>query len=237
MTVHSFTPRSEKDEAVSRQDLVNDLHERLKGVGDLKAFPTDFKLVLEERVWEKERVLAGGAVIEPITFHEFIHSDYPRGIDANYDVIERLIGGRPDVLAVWTEVTKRQQGERADLVYNIHDVAGRPAGTSAAAGLRKLQKAALEGNEAAAGQLAEAVDGKKSVHRACVDAGVRKSTRIDRDVKQRCDRAIAEWIVGHAGANDDLSPIVADLFAAGYKGAAIEIKNLIGESVMDRRYG
>jgi hypothetical protein len=235
MTVHSFTPRSEKDEAVSRQDLVNDLHERLKGVGDLKAFPTDFKLVLEERVWEKERVLAGGAVIEPITFHEFIHSDYPRGIDANYDVIERLIGGRPDVLAIWTEVTKRPVGRpsaETETLYIVQDKTA-PTGNTAAAGLRKLQKAASEGNEAAA----EAVDGKKSVHRACVDAGVRKSTRIDRDVKQRCDRAIAEWIVGHAGANDDLSPIVADLFAAGYKGAAIEIKNLIGESVMDRRYG
>ena len=53
--------------------------------------------------------------------------------------------------------------------------------------------------EAAQAALTDVVEGRKSVHGACVDAGLRKSTKIDADVKARCSRSAAEWIVAHAG--------------------------------------
>jgi hypothetical protein len=62
-----------------------------------------------------------------------------------------------EALALWVEVTKRKAGnptgvnqhtkdEEAGTLDNIQDSTKAPTGTSAAAGLRKLQKAASEGN-------------------------------------------------------------------------------------------
>lgn len=238
-----------RDAAASRQEIVNTLHDMLEGHAQLDGFPDNLKLALTERVWEADRVFAGGTRQGPMTFHAFVHEHYPAGLGATYDLVERLISGRSDVLAAWTEISRRKPGgannpygrsgkpEELINVDNVHvDKQGRPTGNSAEAGLRKLQKAASEGNDAAAEQLAAVTSGQKKVHTACVDAGLRKSTRIDADVKARCSKAVAEWIVERAG-QDDLSGVVADLFSCGAKSVAIEIKNLIGESVMDRRYG
>jgi hypothetical protein len=72
-----------------------------------------------------------------------------------------FIRGRMDVLALWVDVTKRKPGnptganqhtkeeEKEGTLDNIQDSTKAPTGTSAAAGLRKLQKAAGEGNEKA----------------------------------------------------------------------------------------
>ena len=82
--------------------------------------------------------------------------------------------------------------------------------------------------------LAEVVAGHKKVHTACVDAGLRKSTKIDADVKARNAKFVAEWIVSH-GEQEDLSPIVAALFGCGANAAAKELINTIGEPVtMDK---
>ena len=76
---------------------------------------------------------------------------------------ESLIRERADVLAVWVEVTKRPSGNLAGTnqhtkkedsaggtLYNVQGSSmERPTGNTAAAGLRKLQKAAAEGNEKA----------------------------------------------------------------------------------------
>lgn len=69
-----------------------------------------------------------------------------------------------------------RQGERRDIVDNINEVTrvDRPTGTSAAAGLRRLRNAASKGNAQAAHELTNVLEFKKSVHRACVDAGLRK---------------------------------------------------------------
>ncbi len=101
------------------------------------------------------------------------------------------------MLALWVEVTKRKPGgannpsgsnqhreaDKAEVVNvdNIHvDQPEPPTGTSAAVSLRKLQKAAAEGNEKAAEALAEVIAGRKSVHAGCVETGLRKETRMDR---------------------------------------------------------
>lgn len=240
---------SSRDPAISKQEIVDTLN-RLIGEHDgLKYFATNFMIALEQRVWESERRFVDGTVIPPLSFHEFIHRKYPFGIGADYETIEGLIRDRVDVLAVWVEVTKRpagapketprdpQTGRLMPILDNIQDrPPAAPSGTSAAAGLRKLQKAAAEGNEKAETALEEVKEGKKSVHAACVDSGLRKSTKIDSDVKQRAARSVAEYLAENANGND-LDAVKANLFAAGARNIAIELTNLLGESIMDRRYG
>ena len=63
-----------------------------------------------------------------------------------------------------------------------------------------------------------------------------RQVKIDGDIRNRAARELAEWIVEHANGND-LDAVKANLFAAGAKNVAIELTNLLGESIMDRRYG
>ncbi len=177
--VYAFGP---KDDALNRQEIVDTLKQLIEGNDNLKAFPANFKLALEMRVWESERKFAGMTEIPPCSLHAFIHEKYPYGIGATYEIVENLIRHRADVLALWVEVTKRPGGRprvEGENVDNIHvkNQPERPTGTSAAAGLRKLQKAVAEGNEKAAEELQAVVNGDKTVHRACVDAGLRKPTK------------------------------------------------------------
>jgi hypothetical protein len=72
----------------------------------------------------------------------------------------------------------------------------------------------------------------------CAKAGDDVSARqskIDGDVRNRAAQEIAEWIVSRANGND-LDAVKANLFAAGAKNIAIELTNLIGQSIMDRRF-
>ena len=62
-----------------------------------------------------------------------------------------------------------------------------------------------------------------------------KASRIDGDIKNRAAQELAEWIVSHANGND-LDAVKANLFAAGAKNIAVELTNLIGQSIMDRRF-
>lgn len=175
-----------RDDAASRQEIVNTLNRLIQDHDELKIFPSNLKLALEERVWEKERRSASGKIIPPTSLHEFIHERYPVGISATYELVENLIRGRADVLAVWVEVTKRKPGApqgnrnaaRSEDETNGNNVTvclpSQPKGNSSASGMRKLQKAASEGNEKAIAELARVIEGEKSVHRACIDAGLRK---------------------------------------------------------------
>lgn len=235
---------------VIRQEIVDDLKRLLDDREHLSTFPAMLSIALEQRVWESARISPNGAQIAPSSLHDFIHKPYPFGIGANYEIVENLIRGHADVLAQWCEVTRRKAGapegnknaardaeeEAKTNLDNVQDCLKAPTGNSAAAGMRKLLKAAAEGNEDAARELEAVKAGDKKVHRACVDAGLRKTTKIDADVRQRCDRANAERAAEHL-PHEVLEAFVSDLFAAGHKSLAIEIKNLIGESIMDRRYG
>lgn len=62
-----------------------------------------------------------------------------------------------------------------------------------------------------------------------------KASKIDGDIAHRAAVSVAEWIVEHANGND-LDAIKANLFATTSKAIAIELTNLLGSSIMDRRY-
>ncbi len=56
--------------------------------------------------------------------------------------LQQLCQDRPDVLDLIDQARQRGEvkGKRNDLVYNVHDVAERPAGNSTEAALRRLRK-------------------------------------------------------------------------------------------------
>lgn len=75
---------------------------------------------------------------------------------------------------------------------------------------------------------------REANERACSDAK-RSQARIDADVKQRAARMIAEIIVENIHA-DALDGLRANLAATTNKHILTELANLLGASIMDRRY-
>jgi ParB-like chromosome segregation protein Spo0J len=86
--------------------------------------------------------------------------------------------------------------------------------------------------------LAKMPEGDRKVLIGRAKAGEDVSARapsIDGDIRNRAAQELAEWIVSHANGND-LDAVKANLFAAGAKNIAVELTNLIGQSIMDRRF-
>ena len=79
-----------------------DAHARLAN------FAPHLKLAMRERIWEHDRVFAGGTRQGPVSLHEFINENYPVGLGASYELVESLISVDAETLAMWTEITKRK---------------------------------------------------------------------------------------------------------------------------------
>lgn len=194
--IYHFGQRS--DDARSRQELVDDLKSILDGFANLSAFPGNFKLALRDKVWAHKRQLAGGTIVEPISFHAFIHDSYPMGLGIDDATVKRLISDDIVAKAAYDEIVARESGNptgknqhtmplvqtaEVGTVDNIHGSSEpqRPTGTSEQAGLRRLRKAAEAGDARAQVWLDDVLAEKVSVHRACVAMGWRKPTITLRD--------------------------------------------------------
>jgi hypothetical protein len=102
------------DDARTRQDIIHSLHEALRGaVTGLKTIPAFVREALTERVWEKDRVFAGGSRQGPLSFHDFVHKTYPVGLGSTYDDVQRFLGDDGEALRLWDEASGRQ-GERTN---------------------------------------------------------------------------------------------------------------------------
>jgi hypothetical protein len=97
--------------------------------------------------------------------------------------IEWMLRHDPEALSLWTAATKGQQGERKDLVYNVHEVPERPSGNARKRALRQLDKAAeTDGRAAELRRLVLA--GERSPHGALVELGLRRPTiAVPKDVE------------------------------------------------------
>jgi ParB family chromosome partitioning protein len=129
-------------------------------------------------------------------------------------------GIRKAVRELGIERTDAQRAVKVDsLTREAKEAARRVGLDDNQSALLSASKAAPERQAAVVRELAEA-----------------KATKIDGDIRNRAAREVAEWIVAHADGND-LDAVKANLFAAGAKTIAHELVNLIGESIMDRRFG
>lgn len=101
-------PFGPRDSGVDRQEIVDTLHRMLDCHELLKGFSVHLKLALENRIWERERVFAGGTRQPPMALHAFVHEHYPVGLGVSYELIENLIRGDRETVALWADVARRE---------------------------------------------------------------------------------------------------------------------------------
>jgi hypothetical protein len=214
------------------------------GGQSLKMLPHCLLRAFECEAW-KERRTPNGAVVENRDFLEWVTATYPRGLGATPEIVEAILTSSRDVAEaqqarlLWDRAVRNEPGRPASVetLYNVQDkTVEAPTGNSAAAGMRKLDKAAENGNSIAAQALQAVIEGRQSVHAACVEAGLRKPTKVDPDVRDRAAAQIADILLGNL-SDDAVMTIRANLSATTTKAIAIAIANLAGECVMDRRHG
>lgn len=143
------------------------------GVQAHEMVPFLVKETLRLEAW-KERRTPNGRMLPPGTLYGFVHDRLPDGLATTFATIEKLIKDDAEALAMWTEATRGKQGERTDLVDNVHDVPAKPDGNSREAALRRLNKLEREGDERAVEAKRAVVAGEKSAHRALIDLGPRR---------------------------------------------------------------
>jgi hypothetical protein len=132
-----------------------------------------------------------------------VHDRPPSGLGSTYARIEKLIRDDVEALSLWTAATRRlpsegqtrdERGRLGPVVDNIHDrMPERPSGTSREAALRRLNKAAAEGNE-------EAVKARRSVL-----AGEQRRFVLWRDAQEK-----HHWTRNLASENDDARAALCD---------------------------
>lgn len=122
------------------------------GLVGINGVPDLIKVILEKQAWRKRFVAATRQVVEFDSFMAFLDAYQPEGLHAKYEDLKRLCHERVDVQDLLEQAVKGDVGNPTfgskPIVSNIHN-SDRPAGTTRAAGLRKLRKYADERPEVA----------------------------------------------------------------------------------------
>jgi hypothetical protein len=211
MTANVYTFRRsanpDDDSAATRQDIVHSLHEALNGaVSGLRNIPIFVREAFEAKVWQQERIFAGGTRQKLVSFHDFVHKPYPVGLGADYATVRRFLVEDAATLSLWDQAVQEPVGanQHSAPLYNVQaQPAAAPTGNTAQAGLRRLRKAVETGDERAAPLLARVTAGETSINAAAIEMGWRKPTVIlvdDREVI--LDAAFRK--VGLVGVFDEL---------------------------------
>jgi hypothetical protein len=179
--VHTFRRPSDpgENDAINRQDIVNSLHEALNdAIHGLRSIPVFVRLAFEAKVWQQERIFAGGTQQPPVSFHAFVHEPYPRGLGSDYATVRHFLGSDPVALQLWDEASQRGSGRsaKAETVNNVNGSPERPQGNTAQAAVRRLRKAAESGDTKAADLLEMVQTGAVKPNAAAIDMGWRKKT-------------------------------------------------------------
>jgi hypothetical protein len=157
-----------KDQHKVNATLVDALGSALRsGDHGLKTVPGLLKRVLSEESW-REFTTQRGELVQHERFEEFVVRAPLKGLGASVELVRRVVADDPEAVDLLDRALQGRQGQRTDLVDNIHKVE-RPAGTSQTAALRRLRKDAPELH-------AEVLAGNLSAHAAMVQAGFRRRT-------------------------------------------------------------
>jgi hypothetical protein len=192
INIYKFGAKGPDVDAAHRQQTFDELRDMLKGVAFAgKVFPTEFREAMKARLWEQERIFVSGKRIPPTSFHDFVHDQYPHGLDSDFAAIRRLIDPDPEAVLLFDELTQGRQGERTDLVDNINEV-NRPDGTSKQYAVRRLRHAAEAGDERAVLLLEDYKAGRKSAHATNVEMGWRKPPPSPLEAAKRAWQRMSE---------------------------------------------
>ena len=161
--------------------IVDSLSSALKrGLSGLDHVPTFIRSMLERQAWRKRYVCSTKQIVEFDSFMEFLAASPPEGLQIKYEDLWQLCDQHPEVQAMLNRVSKGIQGERkalnpTNLTNNIQEVKA-PAGTSRAAGLRKLRKYSQDRPDVAE-IYAKVLAGEISVNKALVNTGLRRARK------------------------------------------------------------
>jgi hypothetical protein len=183
--VFSFRPEANTPAHV-RQDLTDSLYRALRGAEEGKLnIPSFVQLCFKHRVWAEERILAGGTVCPPTSFHEWVHAPYPTGLGFDYATVRQYLVHDNETLALWDAAVARQHGgdrrsaarTKMDNIHLDHEGPPKtPDGTSAERAIRRLRKAAETGDEKAASLYQRVIANEVAPNRAAIEMGWRKPT-------------------------------------------------------------
>lgn len=231
-------PTPEEALIYQRTTATDNTHSVIREGGEsLRMLPHCLLRAFECEAW-RERRTPNGAAVENRDFVEWVTAPYPRGLGATLDIVEAILTSSREVAEaqqarlLWDRAVRGEPGRptKAETVDNVHGFE-RPAGNSAAAGLRRLDKEAEAGNSIAAQALEAVKSGTKSIHRAMVECGFRKT--LDPEVKALAARDCAEAIVALSeGDFERLTAVENLLRKAGAKNVADQIANLVDPAVM-----
>lgn len=212
-------PTPEEAVVNRRSTLTQDLYDIVRRGGDsLKLLPSVLRRALAEEAW-KERRTPNGAPVACGSFAEWVAAPFPKGIEASFDILHRLLADDMEARNLLDAAAQRGPGNMTghnqhsgaeDAGGNVDNIHGslpeKPTGTSIDAGLRRLRKAAegkvdaetgevlVEPDERAAALLRQVLAGEISVHAACVEMGWRRKTiTVADDGQALADKALSRW--------------------------------------------
>lgn len=109
MSTPKHNPGTPANQARVRQSIVHSTYDALnQRTAGLEHFPVFLEECFEARVWEKERAFASGRPCAPVSFHEFVHEQFPVGLGSSYEAIEKIIDGNPKLTAAWESASGRK---------------------------------------------------------------------------------------------------------------------------------
>jgi hypothetical protein len=149
------------------------------GEHGFKAVPGLLKRAIEQQAWGKRLIVETGEEFDGFrTLEEYIKANPPRGLGANVELIDRLIGKDEDLRAKFYQTLRRSVGnpnfsnhQQNTIVDNINSSDKgnrRPTGTSKAYALQKLS------DEGQVDLLQQVKGGKLSASAAMKKAGFRR---------------------------------------------------------------
>ena len=134
------------------------------GLGNLETIPALLRRIIENKAWECRQVKMRG-VVQLANLRELITKEPMEGWGENPERIEALIRDDVEVLAMWREAMKGQEG--GDTTCNIVTGAKVTTGNSRSYTVSRLQREAPE-------LFAQVVAGTLSANAAAIQAGFRK---------------------------------------------------------------
>lgn len=100
---------AEDEAARLRQEATDSLHRALTAAIDgIRNIPVFLREIFEREAWKRERIFAGGTVQPPISFHKYVHANYPVGLGADFDTLRGFITRDIELLAAYERLVGRQ---------------------------------------------------------------------------------------------------------------------------------
>jgi hypothetical protein len=184
---NSIQPSSAVVDLDWRGDVVHSLARRINDGHYLQKIPADVIFIIENDLWREYKNKDFKCHARHETFESFVSTRFPQGLGTDLKTLKNLCRDHPKAIDAIDRACKREPGgdqrseqAKAIIVDNIN-IESRPDGTSREAGLRRLRKDRPDLHE-------QVLEGKKSVHAACVEAGFRKKLTALEAAKKAVDR-------------------------------------------------